>query len=190
MTNFIPISILTGQALAVSMGSSRVPKLRIGIVGGGATGVELAAEIHHTICHLRKYGANLFQEQLQITIMEGGARVLGGGAPALSTFATKELEKRKIEVRTNAFIKSVTPEGFLLQDGTLLEKDIKIWTAGIKAPNWLGSLGLKTNKFNQILVDGELAAGEPSIFAMGDCAATPAPSVAGKQKVNICTRDE
>jgi len=144
-------------------------------VGGGATGVELAAEIHHTICSLRSYGANLFQDQLQITIMEGGPRILGGGHPSLSTFATKELEKRKIEVKTNCFIKAVTKEGFLLQSGTHLEKDILIWTAGIKAPDWLRDIGLQVNKFNQILVNEDLQTlDEPCIFAIGDCASTPA----------------
>jgi NADH dehydrogenase len=160
------------------MGSSAYPKLRIGIVGGGATGVELAAEIHHTICTLRNYGANLFQEQLEMTIMEGGPRILGGGHQALSTFAKKELEKRKIEVRTNCFIKSVTEEGFEFTDGGKLVKDIKIWTAGIKAPDWLSTLGLKVNQFNQIIVNENLQTeDEPSIFALGDCAATPAPKI-------------
>ncbi|XP_035701150.1 NADH dehydrogenase isoform X2 [Folsomia candida] len=174
---------ILSQALSVSMGTSPQPKLRIGIVGGGATGVELAAEIHHTICTLRSYGANLFEEQLQITIMEGGPRILGGGDPSLSTFATKELKKRRIDVRTSCFIKAVTPTGFLLQDGTLLEKDIRIWTAGIKAPDWLSTLGLKTNKFNQILTDGELAVGNSgAVFALGDCAAVPFQKVGEKPK--------
>lgn len=162
--------------MAVSIGSAVTPKLRIGIVGGGATGVELAAEIHHTICTLRSYGANLFQEQLDMTLLEGGDRVLGGAHPSLSSFARKELEKRKISVRTNSFIKSVSEKGFLLSDGTLLEKDIKVWTAGIKAPDWLAKIGLKTNKFNQLLVNERLQCldfEDRGIFAFGDCAAAP-----------------
>lgn len=84
-------------------------------------------------------------------------------------------------MRTSCFIKAVTPTGFLLQDGTLLEKDIRIWTAGIKAPDWLSTLGLKTNKFNQILTDGELAVGNSgAVFALGDCAAVPFQKVAFK----------
>lgn len=134
----------------------------------------MAAEIHHTVCTLRRYGANLFQEQLEMTIVEGADRILPGGHSSLSAFATKELQKRKIDIRTNCFIKAVTPEGFILQDGTFLDKDIKIWTAGIKAPDWLKDIGLKVNKTNQILVNQDLQSVEdPSIFALGDCAATP-----------------
>lgn len=186
MTSIKLYLLLLGQSLAISMGTSPVPKLRIGIVGGGATGVELAAEIHHTICTMRSYGANLFQDQLEITIMEGGPRILGGGHPSLSEFATKELQKREIEVKTNCFIKSVDEKGFKLQDGSMVEKEIKIWTAGIKAPDWLKNIGLQTNQFNQILVNGRLQSlDDPNIFALGDCAATPAAATTAKAKVGI-----
>lgn len=163
------------------MGSSPTPKLRIGIVGGGATGVELAAEIHHTICELRTYGANLFQEQLEMTIMEGGPRILGGGHESLSKFATDELQKRHINVLTNCMIKSVTEKGFVLQDGSTLEKDIKIWTAGIKAPDWLKDLGLQLNKFNRIKVNEHLQTlDDPFVYALGDCSCAPSPVDANK----------
>ncbi|CAL8110195.1 unnamed protein product [Orchesella dallaii] len=165
---------ILGQALSVVMGSSPVPKLRIGIVGGGATGIELAGEIHHTICELRTYGANLFQEQLQITIMEGGPRILGGSPQSLSKFAMSELKKRNINVMTDCMIKSVNEKGFILQDGSLLEKDIKIWTAGIKAPDWLKELGLQVNKFNRIKVNENLqSVDDPFVYALGDCACAP-----------------
>lgn len=172
--NFEKYAAFAGQALSVVIGSSPVPKLRIGIVGGGATGVELAAEVHHTICELRTYGANLFQEQLEMTIMEGGPRILGGGHESLSKFAANELRKRNIEVKTNCIIKSVTDKGFALQDGSLLEKDIKIWTAGIKAPDWIKDLGLQVDKFNRIKVNENLQTqDDPFIFALGDCACAP-----------------
>ncbi len=165
-----------GQALSVVMKSSPSPKLRIGIVGGGATGVELAAEIHHTICELRTYGGNLFEEQLQMTIMEGGPRILGGSHESLSKFAATELGKRKIEIMTNCMIESVSDKGFVLQGGNVIEKDIKIWTAGIKAPDWLKDLGLQVDKVNRIKVNENLQTLEdPFIYALGDCACVPSP---------------
>jgi NADH dehydrogenase len=165
---------ILGQALSVVLGSTPSGKLRIGIVGGGATGVELAAQIHHTICELRHYGANLFQEQLQMTIMEGGPRLLGGSPESLSNFAIKELRKRNIDVRTDCMIKSVNERGFEMQDGSVLETEIKVWTAGIKAPEWLKTLGLKTDKLNRIIVNENLqSVDDSSIFALGDCACAP-----------------
>jgi NADH dehydrogenase len=140
----------------------------------GATGVELAAEIYHTICELRSYGANIFHDQLQITIMEGSNRILGGGPESLSKFATSELKKRDIDVRTNCMIKAVTEEGFALQDGSVIPAEIKIWTAGIKAPKWLSQLGLSVNNLNQIKVNQKLQSVEDTnILAMGDCAYAP-----------------
>lgn len=165
-----------GQALSVVMKSSPSPKLRIGIVGGGATGVELAAEIHHTICELRTYGGNLFEEQLQMTIMEGGPRVLGGSHESLSKFAATELGKRKIEIMTNCMIESVNEKGFVLKGGKVIEKDIKIWTAGIKAPDWLKDLGLQVDKVNRVKVNENLQTlDDPFIYALGDCACAPSP---------------
>jgi len=136
--------------------------------------VELAAEIHHTWCEIRNYGGNLFPEQLQIVIMEGGKRILGGGPESLSKFATSELKERHIEVRTDCFIKSVNKEGFTLNDGSLISADIKIWTAGIKAPDWLSKIGLSVNDLNQIKVNEQLQSLEDvNVMALGDCAFCP-----------------
>lgn len=106
--------------------------------------------------------------------MEGGPRILGGGVESMSKFATEQLQKRNIEIKTNCSIKSVNKNGFVLQDGTQLDKDIKIWTAGIKAPDWLSTIGLQVNKSNRIKVDKNLRAlDEPGVYALGDCACAP-----------------
>lgn len=148
---------------------------------GFSQGVELAAEIHHTVCELRNYGANLFADQLEIVIMEGGDRVLGGGPESMSRFAERELKKRNIEVKTNCWIKSVTREGFSLNDGNVIPAEIKIWTAGIKAPDWLSTIGLSVNKTNQIKLNEQLQTPEdPSIMGLGDCSYCPDATNPGK----------
>lgn len=162
------------------LGTAPEGKLRIGIVGGGATGVELAAEIHHTICELKTYGANLKEQHLDMTIMEGGPRLLLTSEKSLSKFATKQLQKRHVNVMTNCMIKEVTAKGFVLSSGTLIEKELKVWTAGIKAPDWLKGIGLQVNKFNRIKVNEHLQTfDDPSIYAIGDCACAP---IKGKPK--------
>jgi len=167
---------ILGQALSVVTGNSVVPKLRIGIIGGGATGVELAAEIYHTVCELRQYGSNLLQEQLQITVLEGANRILCAAPQSLSDYATEQLTKRNIEVKTNCQVKEVTPEGFVLQNGQILPAEIKIWTAGIKAPDWVKDLGLPVTKTNQIILNDTLQCIEDSsIFGLGDCTQAPDP---------------
>ncbi|CAL8110197.1 unnamed protein product [Orchesella dallaii] len=160
-----------GQAIGVSLG--RDPKIRIGIVGAGATGVELASEIYHTMTEIRAYGAKISSDQLAITIMEAAPMVLAGVGENVSAFAHKELVKKGIDIKTSCMIKNVTEKGFVLGDGSVLEKDIKIWTAGIKAHDWLNTLGLPTDKTNRLKVNEYLQTEDPSIYAFGDCAWAP-----------------
>jgi len=70
----------------------------------------------------------------------------------------------------------VTKEGVSTHDGEMIEADLKVWAAGIKAPDWMKELdGLATNNINQLIVDQTLKTNDDNIFAMGDCAACPWP---------------
>jgi NADH dehydrogenase len=147
-------------------------KLNIAIVGAGATGVELAAELHNTASELSAYGLDtLGKDQLKVSIIEAGDRILPALPPRISTAAHRELEKLDIQVKTNTFIKEVTDQGFVTSDGNLIQAELKIWAAGVKAPNWMKDLsGLETNKVNQIVVNPSLqTTRDESIFAIGDC---------------------
>ncbi|ODN03787.1 NADH dehydrogenase [Orchesella cincta] len=167
-----------GQAIGVALG--RDPKIRIGIVGAGATGVELASEIFHTMTEIRAYGAKITADQLKITIMEAAPTVLAGVGEHVSAFAHQELTKKGIDIKTHCMIEKVTEKGFILGDGSLLETDIKIWTAGIKAHDWLSTLGLKTDRTNRLQVNEYLQTEDPSIYAFGDCAFAPNIKEPGK----------
>ncbi|WP_396588855.1 NAD(P)/FAD-dependent oxidoreductase [Bermanella sp. R86510] len=146
-------------------------KLNIAIVGAGATGVELAAELHNTASQLRAYGLDqLTQDQLKVTLIEAGERILPALPPRISTSAHRELSKLGVDVKTQTFIEQVTESGFITKDGTLIESQLKVWAAGIKAPEWMGQLGLETNRVNQIEVKATLQSKtDDSIFAIGDC---------------------
>jgi len=146
-------------------------KLNIAIVGAGATGVELAAELHNTASQLRAYGLDqLTQDQLKVTLIEAGERILPALPPRISAAAHRELSKLGVDVKTQTFIEQVTESGFITKDGTLIESQLKVWAAGIKAPEWMGQLGLETNRVNQIEVKATLQSEtDDSIFAIGDC---------------------
>ncbi|WP_373976532.1 NAD(P)/FAD-dependent oxidoreductase [Chitinibacter sp. SCUT-21] len=161
-------------SFAVGTSGHGASKLTIGIVGGGATGVELAAEIDHTIREMHNYGANLNPAQLEITIIEGAPRILSGAPESLSHYATEELVQRGIMVACNARVAAVSETGFQLADGQQINAAIRVWAAGVKAPDWLANLGLSTNRNNQIEVTTCLQTQtDPNIFAIGDCAAAP-----------------
>lgn len=147
-------------------------KLNIGIVGAGATGVELAAELHNTASELAAYGLDqLKKDQLKVTIIEAGDRILPALPPRISAAAHRELTKLGIEVSTQTFIQEVTEEGFVTKDGQLIEAQLKVWAAGVKAPEWMKELGgLETNRVNQIVVKPSLQTSvDDNIFAIGDC---------------------
>jgi len=158
------------QIFRVITGNVECNKVRVAIVGGGATGVELAAELYRMVAALRDYGGKLKMSQLEITILEGSPRILGAGPPAMAENAMVQLAKMNIKVMTGCGVKGATDQGFTLSDGTLLPAELRIWTAGVKAPDWLKGLGLTTNKLNQIVVNDHLQCVEDSnIYAIGDC---------------------
>lgn len=144
----------------------------VNIVGAGATGLELAAE-------LAKVSGNLSQNphaaKLTINLIEASDRVLPNSPIKMSEQAHKKLEQYQVNVMLNTRIASVDQQGMTTSDGQTLNADIQFWAAGIKAPNWLNNIGgLESNKANQLMVQQTLATTlDPSIFSLGDCAAIP-----------------
>jgi NADH dehydrogenase len=166
---------LLEQAFSIAMGADQSRVLNIVIVGGGATGVELAAELHYTMNELRQHGSHLAPDRVNISVIEGADRILLAAPPALSSYAEDELLKRRIRVMTRSKVAEVTQHGVRFTDGTVLPSDITVWAAGVKAPEWLGTLdGLAVNKINQLKVTAGLQCeGEPHVYAIGDCASVP-----------------
>jgi NADH dehydrogenase len=82
-----------------------------------------------------------------------------------------------VQVITNAKVTEVLPTGLRLADGRILESELVVWAAGVKAPDLLKDIGgLETNRINQIVVHDTLqTTRDKDIFALGDCAACPYP---------------
>ncbi|XZG69997.1 NAD(P)/FAD-dependent oxidoreductase [Chitinibacteraceae bacterium HSL-7] len=162
------------QSFLVASSNDATKKLSIAIIGAGPTGVELAAEIDHTIREMHALGANLSPAQLEITIIEAAPRILSGAPESLSEYATEALSQRGIVVSCNSMVAEVTESGLSFKDGRSVSADIRVWAAGVKAADWLAGLGLKTNRANQIEVTTTLQTiTDPNIFAIGDCASAP-----------------
>ena len=147
--------------------------VRIAIVGGGATGVELSAELHHAVTEFHNYGFNaVTNEHLHVTLLEAGDRILPALPERISAAATRELSRIGVKVRTNTMITSASKDGLHTKDGDLVEADLMVWAAGIKVPDFMAGIGgLETNRINQIKVNRQLQTTEDEhIFAIGDCA--------------------
>ncbi|MAF74288.1 MAG: FAD-dependent oxidoreductase [Idiomarinaceae bacterium] len=147
--------------------------LDVAIVGGGATGVELAAELVHSVSLLSIYGlGHLTRDRLNITLVEAGKRLLPALPERLSQSVHKKLNKLGVKVLLGNPAKEAQKGQLVLNDGQSIKGDLMVWAAGVRAPDFLTELGLPTRKNNQIEVDSFLQAkGADSIYALGDCAA-------------------
>lgn len=173
---------IRAQTLPPDRGGAR---LTVAIVGGGATGVELAAELHAAARVLAHYGFDHMhpQRDMRIVLVEAAPRLLSQLPERLSAAALHELRKLAIEVRTGAKVVEVLPEGLRMEDGEVIPATLMVWAAGVKAADFLAGLGgddggepLETNRLHQLVVDDRLRSSrDPRIFAFGDCAACPQP---------------
>ncbi|GAA5524230.1 NADH dehydrogenase [Microbulbifer aestuariivivens] len=143
----------------------------VAIVGGGATGVELAAELVEASGQMARYG-HIPPNALQVTLIEAGAHLLPALPARLGNNAQRELTRMGVRVMTGCAVKEASDEGFVTAAGDKIPAAIRLWAAGVKAPEFLRGLdGLTTNRINQIKVNTQLqSVSDGKIFALGDCA--------------------
>lgn len=165
---------LLGHYLRAQSSAACDAGLGIAIVGAGATGVELAAELANAARELPGYGLSAIRpENVRITVLDGAPRVLPGLGERIGQEAHRTLESLGITVITSARVTEVTASAIHTADGGRVEASLKVWAAGIKAPAFLRELdGLETNRINQLVVRPTLqTTRDDDIFALGDCAA-------------------
>ena len=157
----------------------RPEQLHVAIIGAGATGVELAAELHRTTRQMVAYGLDQVDadKDIQVSVIEAAPRVLPALPPRLSKATEALLRKIGVQVHTDAKVAEVLPGGVRLADGRLLPAELVVWAAGVKAPDFLKDIGgLETNRINQLVVRPTLQTSrDDNIFAIGDCAACAWP---------------
>ncbi|MGZ8984097.1 MAG: NAD(P)/FAD-dependent oxidoreductase [Methylotenera sp.] len=154
-------------------------QLEVVIVGAGATGVELSAELHNTTRELAAYGLDKIDpdRDVQISLIEASDRVLPALPPKLSNSVDLELRKLRVHLYTGERVTEVTDKGVYTHSGRFIPSALVVWAAGIKAPDFLREIdGLETNRINQLVVNRTLQTTiDENIFAFGDCAACPWP---------------
>ena len=164
-------------------GALQPGQLDIAIIGAGATGVELAAELHNTLRELIAFGFERIdpEKDIQLTIIEAAPKILPALPERLSNEVMKLLHKLKVDVLTGERVTEVSARGVRTATGREVPAELVVWAAGIKAPDLLKDLGgLETNRLNQLVVHQTLqTTRDPDIFAFGDCAACPWPEKKG-----------
>lgn len=150
-------------------------QLEVVIVGAGATGVELAAELHNTTRELAAYGLDKIDpdRDVKISLIEAGDRILPALPAKMSLAVDVELRKLRVNVFNGERVVEVSEKGVTTHSGRFIPAELVVWAAGIKAPDFLKDIdGLETNRINQLVVKQTLQTTyDESIFALGDCAA-------------------
>jgi NADH dehydrogenase len=164
--------------LRFSASEGSLEKVNIAIVGGGATGVELSAELYNAVKQLHSYGyKGLDSTSLNVTLVEAGERILPALPPRISAAAHQELTKLGVRVLTQTMVTSATENGLNTKGGEFIDADLMVWAAGIKAPDFMKEIGgLETNRINQLVVKETLQTTlDDDIYAIGDCASCALP---------------
>ena len=158
-------------------------QLHVAIIGAGATGVELAAELHRTTREVVAFGLDRIDvdKDIKVSLIEAADRILPALRPRLSQATEHLITRLGVQVLTNAKVMEVMPTGIRLADGREIDSELVVWAAGVKAPDFLKDLGgLETNPINQLVVHDTLqTTRDADIFALGDCAACPCSDADG-----------
>jgi NADH dehydrogenase len=151
------------------------------VVGGGATGVELAGALAE-LRALDDAFPEVDQADENIHLVEMAPALLAPFHPRLQANALAELRRRGVDVRLNTKIREITEDRVILEDGDELPSDVTVWAAGVSAPAGLSHWGLPQGHGGRIEVGPDLrVAGQDRIFATGDIALIedqPLPQVA------------
>jgi NADH dehydrogenase len=166
----------------------REEQLDIAIIGAGATGVELAAELHNMMRKFIDYGLDRIdaERDVHIHLIEAAPRILPGLPPPMSEATAKQLEALGIQIHVSSKVSEVLANGVKLSDGKIIPAEMIVWAAGVKAHDRTKEFGLTTNRINQLVVRPTLQTTEDdNIFAIGDCAAC---AWAGKENAFVPPR--
>jgi NADH dehydrogenase len=158
-------------------GALQDESVSIGIVGAGATGVELAAELSHLLELAAHFGDPSLRERLQLTLYESAPRILAAFPERVSESSHRVLDRVGFQIRTGTRVLQASADGLTTAQTPLHSADMLVWAAGIKAPEVLSRLdGLPTNASHQVVVNAALqSTDDDHVFALGDCSTLTLP---------------
>jgi len=163
------------QLHRVSAASDDSSQLSVVIVGGGATGVELAADLHNVAGRLQDYGFDSFsQDRLKVSVIEAGPALLPRLPDRIGESVEKALESIGVKVLTSTKIDSAESDALITSEGDRIAADVSVWAAGVRAPGFLADSGLPVDNLGRVKVNPDLTVeGFTNIYGAGDCVCSP-----------------
>ena len=143
------------------------------VVGGGATGVEIAGAVSELLhVELAKDYPNLPVDKAQVLLYENSPHLLAPFVPKLQVYTQKALEERGVKVHTGTGVSKIAADSIELSTGTTVKTQTVVWAAGLLANPIVSSLGIELVHGGRIPVGSDLQVKDhPGVFAIGDIAA-------------------
>ncbi|HXH12718.1 MAG TPA: FAD-dependent oxidoreductase, partial [Alphaproteobacteria bacterium] len=143
------------------------------VAGGGFAGVETIASINDFVRQAIRFYPHLREEMLRIILVHPGSVILPELSEKLGAYAQRKLAERRVEIRVNTRVQSVSERGVELSDGSVIRTHTLIWTAGTSPNPLLATLPCQKER-GRLLANAYLEVPEwPGVWALGDCALVP-----------------
>lgn len=168
-------------AETVGEAEQRAEYLTFVFVGAGYAGLEGIAELQDFVTDILDLYPRCRVQGVRFVLIEARERVMPEVAPRLAAFAERELRGRGMEIRTDTTIERVTERSVTLKGGEVIPTRTLAWTAGVKPPTVVRSLGLPITDAGKVEVDATMRVrGQRNVWAIGDAAAVPDPARKGR----------
>jgi NADH:ubiquinone reductase (non-electrogenic) len=159
-------------------------RLTFVVCGGGATGVEMAAEIHDLVEDELRRVFPAVARHARVVLLEAAPRLLGGFDDALAAYTREHFGREGIEVRTSTPVARVEAQRVVLADGSELPCGMVLWAGGLAPRPLVRDLGFPLDSRGRLVVDRTLRLpGVSGAFALGDCAACGDPPLPATAQV-------
>ena len=150
-------------------------------VGAGYAGVEALAELSDLLRDTARFYRRLKGVRQRWVLVDAAPKILPEIPRRLGDYAARELWKRGVDIRVSTTLESVDERAVTLSDGSRLETETCVWTAGVKANPLLGTLGLPLDDRGRVVVDSMLKVRDvEDVWSLGDCAAVPNEATPGE----------
>lgn len=159
-------------------------RLTFVVCGGGATGVEIAAEVHDLLDEELREVFPRVARLARVVLLEAAPRLLGGFDAALAEYTSAHFLRGGIEVRTSTPVARVEADRVVLADGSEVPCGMVVWAGGLAPRPFVRALGLQLDERGRLVIDRCLRLpGRSATFALGDCAACPEAPVPATAQV-------